>query len=190
MVDRVKSNSMEQVFHAIQTSPNINFKNYAPKDEYNLMGARELSDAVKAMIESNYNTGGYVVEYSDAQKSQARSNINSASNSVNFTVYSDNVPYSYNNVSNVNGSVLNCYGFQRASKNSSTGAILARTSLRSIISSGKAIITGLDFAKRLKDFWSSCSFAKRHNPSKPCANSRKNSSFYPRWTICKYCPRM
>lgn len=107
MADRVKSNSMEQVFHAVQTSPNINFKNYAPKDEYNLMGARELSDAVKAIIESNYNTGAYDVDYDYEQKETARKNINAANGGTVVKVASDDVPIV---LTNIDGAITKCTG--------------------------------------------------------------------------------
>lgn len=107
MADRVKSNSMEQVFHAAQTSPNINFQNYAPKDGYNPMGARELSDAVKAIIESNYNTGAYRVEYNADEKDVARENINAANGG---TVITKSLETPTITLANINGRLMNYTG--------------------------------------------------------------------------------
>ena len=84
MSDRVKSNSMQDVFHAAGNSANIDFGKYAPKDKMNPLGAREMSEAIEAMINSNYNTGEYPVEYGDESKAQARTNIGAAGNAVNI----------------------------------------------------------------------------------------------------------
>ena len=82
MSDRVKSNSMQDVFHAAGNSANIDFGKYAPKDKMNPLGAREMSDAIQAIADSNYNTGKYVVEYSDIEKAMARANIKAAENKI------------------------------------------------------------------------------------------------------------
>lgn len=107
MSDRVKSNSMQDVFHAAGNSANIDFGKYAPKDKPNPLGARELSDAVKAMIESNYNTGAYRVEYNADEKDVARENINAANGG---TVLTKSLESPTITLANINGRLMNYTG--------------------------------------------------------------------------------
>ena len=98
MSDRVKSNSMQDVFHAAGNSANINFGKYSPKDKPNPLGAREMSEAIQALISSNYNTGAYLVEYSDVEREIARNNIKAACK---------NIAVEINNYNTINSDCFN-----------------------------------------------------------------------------------
>lgn len=152
MSDRVKSNSMQDVFHAAGNSANIDFGKYAPKDKTNPLGAREMSEAIQAIADSNYNTGKYKVEYNDDEKEMARNNIDGASNGTEITKeYNETHPITFENVHkicNVSGIIpVNRTGAGDASSENVRN-FSSRTTLNLIGWKGTNICGGTAFLQR------------------------------------------
>lgn len=159
MSDRVKSNSMQDVFHAAGNSANIDFGKYAPKDKVNPLGAREMADVIKALVDSDYNTGKYPTDYKYEEKALARMNINAASNGVPITVTSETPLVILNDIA---GRILNYKGTiipVRAGSGDATSEnvrdFLTRRAVNLNVHRGICVASGKALFDYFKNYWGS-----------------------------------